>query len=83
MRPSISRNLTFRVSTYFRMLANELLGVFPSLSQSFSFVGKPGAALINQLLVHSLIDKVPFIGNALVIQDVEFGFSEREAQACS
>ena len=61
----------------FGVLAYELLGIIPPLPEPFALVGEPGAALIDELFVHCLIDQVAFIGNALVVQDVEFGFAER------
>ena len=62
------------------MFPEELLGIFSALPQALPFIGKPGTAFFNQLPFDGLIEKIAYIRNALVVDDVEFSVLERRCE---
>src|SRR5207253_1783737 len=52
----------------------KLPGILSSLSHSFSFIGEPSAALLDDSLFDAQVDEITFLGNSRPVQDVELSF---------
>src|SRR6202521_1854862 len=62
---------------HIRVFAQELLGVIATLPDALALVAVPGAALLDQVMLHAQVDQVAFLGDTLAIDNVELGFAER------
>src|SRR5581483_8118282 len=78
-QPELPAQVGVHFLEYVRILAQELLGVFPALADALAFVAVPGAALLDQVVLHSQVDQIAFPGNAFAIDDVELSFAERRS----
>ena len=68
--------LAFDADQGFRVLLEEFLGVFPTLADAFVLIGVPGAALVDDFLGRGEIEQIAGLGDALAVDDVEFGLLE-------
>ncbi len=58
------------------MVLQEDPGILPSLADPVLAVGEPGAALVDDTLFHGQIEHVPFPGDPLAVEDIEFHLLE-------
>ena len=58
------------------MLLQKLARVFATLTDPVATEAVPGAALFRKIMLHTKVDQIAFLGDALAINNVEFRFVE-------
>src|ERR1035438_6501012 len=59
-----------------RIVLQELPRILASLADPVALIAEPGTALLDDVLRHSLIQQVAFLGNAFAVDDVELRLAE-------
>src|ERR1039457_935755 len=73
IRPNALRNSG---SIVFRIVLQKLPRVLPSLADSIALIAEPGTALLDDVLRHSLVEQIAFLGNAFAVANVELRLAE-------
>ena len=79
-KPWKARICCLQVVGQFRVFLQIGLGIFPALADAVGAVAVPGAALGDEVLGRGQVQEVAFPGDALAVDDVEFGLSEGRGQ---
>src|ERR1022692_1222802 len=77
LRNQLGANLAFDVARDFRMLLQEVAGIVLALSDAFALVAVPRAGFFHQIVQHTELDELAFLGDAGAVQERELGLAER------
>src|SRR2546421_1144494 len=69
--------LALHVGEDLRMQLEEVARVLAALPDALSAIAEPGAALLDDVVLHRQIEQVSLAGDALAIEDVELDLAER------
>src|SRR5687768_11227361 len=69
-------NLGFYFHRYVIVLPQELACIILALTYFFSLVGVPGASFLDQLVLYTQLDDLPFSRDAFAIENIEFRLFE-------
>src|SRR2546428_7193949 len=71
--------LAFDVGEDPGMELEEVARVLAALADALAAVAEPGAALLDDVVLHRQIEQVAFAGDALAVEDVELDLAERRS----